>query len=224
MKKKFFLSLFSLSLLADLTGIALENGMLQIIFKPLIVLALIFYFIINTTRGKGKLVFWILFALFFSLAGDILLMFDSDPDFFLAGLSTFLLAHLFYIIFFYQVGRREGIRPRGMLFVTVAVYYASLIYLLYSRLNDMKLPVVLYGLVISTMFLLALHMYFIRNKVAGEMMLAGAALFVISDSLLAINKFYSAFSLAGILIMLTYAGAQLYLVLGASRYINVKEK
>jgi uncharacterized membrane protein YhhN len=51
-------------------------------------------------------------------------------------------------------------------------------------------------------------------------MMLGAVLFVVSDSLLAINKFYSSFELAGVLIMLTYGMAQLLIVTGAINYIR----
>jgi uncharacterized membrane protein YhhN len=82
----------------------------------------------------------------------------------------------------------------------------------------MKIPVLVYGIVISVMFLLALHMLFIKNKEAGKLMMFGALLFIASDSILAINKFYESFEYAGIAIMLTYGIAQLLITLGAVRY------
>ena len=88
----------------------------------------------------------------------------------------------------------------------------------------MKIPVLVYGIVISIMFLLALHMLFVRNKEAGKLMMLGALLFVASDSILAINKFYSSFEYAGIAIMLTYGIAQLLITLGAVRYITTSKQ
>ena len=104
--------------------------------------------------------------------------------------------------------------------VVVVIYYAVLINWLSPYLADMKIPVMMYGIVISFMFMLAMHMLVIKNKTAGKWMMPGALLFVISDSLLAINKFYLSFDGAGILIMLTYGMAQLFIVEGASRYIR----
>jgi len=78
----------------------------------------------------------------------------------------------------------------------------------------------IYGIVICFMLLLAMHMAFMRKKQGGGWMTAGAFLFVISDSLLAINKFYSSFEGAGLLIMLTYGLAQLFITEGAIRYIR----
>jgi len=51
-------------------------------------------------------------------------------------------------------------------------------------------------------------------------MVAGAVLFIMSDSILAINKFYQSFEVAGLGIMLTYGMAQLFIVEGAARYIT----
>jgi uncharacterized membrane protein YhhN len=68
--------------------------------------------------------------------------------------------------------------------------------------------------------MLAMHMLYIRNRKAGLLMMIGALLFVISDSVLAVNKFYSEFNGAGIVIMLTYGIAQLMITEGAISYVS----
>jgi uncharacterized membrane protein YhhN len=73
------------------------------------------------------------------------------------------------------------------------------------------------------MFMLAMHMLYIRNKMPGRWMMIGALLFVISDSILAINKFYQSFEMANILIMLSYGFAQFYIVKGAAYYSSLVE-
>jgi uncharacterized membrane protein YhhN len=87
----------------------------------------------------------------------------------------------------------------------------------------MKIPVVVYGFVISLMLFFALHMLFISKRSAGRSMALGAILFVISDSLLAFNKFYQQFAYAGVLIILSYGLAQYYIVKGAVNYIKQKD-
>ena len=52
------------------------------------------------------------------------------------------------------------------------------------------------------------------NKKAAVYYLLGATAFVLSDSLLAVNKFYQPFAYAGIFIMLTYCAAQYFIVRG----------
>ena len=166
---------------------------------------------------------WILAALFFSWAGDGLLLFEEkDKLFFLAGLSAFLLAHVFYIIFFHTVRVRENIKANGWLLLIVVLYYALLMWVLSPWLGDMKIPVRIYGIVISFMFMLAMHLLELKNKIAGRYMMGGALLFIVSDSLLAINKFYQEFEGAGIAIMLTYGVAQFLITVGAIRYIRGK--
>ncbi|MBL7710080.1 MAG: lysoplasmalogenase, partial [Chitinophagaceae bacterium] len=166
---------------------------------------------------------WIIAALVFSWLGDVLLMFQQEqPIFFLLGLSAFLIAHIFYIIFFHQVRINEQVKSRWWLVAIVVVYYAVLVAVLYPKLGDMKVPVPVYGIVISFMLLLALHMLYIKNSKAGQLMMAGAVLFILSDSVLAINKFYQPFEAAGLVIMLTYGMAQLLITKGAIAYIHSK--
>ena len=221
MKRQYWLIAFLLVLAADIIGIQINNEILQYISKPLIIPVLIGYFLSQTGIVASSLKRWIIAALFFSWSGDVLLMFQpKDEIFFLLGLSSFLLAHIFYIIFFHHVRVREGIKSNPWLLLVVTVYYITLIVWLSPYLGEMKLPVRIYGIVISFMFMLATHMLFIKNKWAGQWMMTGALLFVMSDSVLASNKFYQPFELAGVLIMLTYGFAQLFIVEGAIKYIR----
>jgi uncharacterized membrane protein YhhN len=197
-----------------------SDYLLQHASKPLLMPLLAGYFL-SEAKHKHSLSRWILAALFFSWAGDVLLMFqEKDSLFFMLGLSAFLLAHVFYIVFFLGIKNREQVKLRPLLLVIVVVYYAGLIYLLYPKLANMQMPVMVYGVVISAMFMLAMHMLYINNKKAGRWMMMGALLFVASDSVLAVNKFYQPFDGAGIIIMLTYGLAQLFIVKGAVEYIG----
>lgn len=223
MKKSFWLILFLAVLAANLADRQFNNGQLEYYFKPLFIAVLAVYFISQTNKIVTSLKKWILLALFFSWAGDVLLMFEpKDKIFFLLGLSSFLLAHIFYIVFFHFVRVREKIKGNPWLLLVVVIYYAMLINLLSPYLADMKIPVLVYGIVISFMFMLAMHMLFIKNKTPGKWMMFGALLFVISDSVLAINKFYQSFEAAGVIIMLTYGLAQLFIVEGAIKYLRGK--
>ena len=223
--KKILLIGFAVALITDLIGIYLKNDILVYVAKPLIVITLIFYFLSATWKFENGLMKIIAMALTFSWLGDVVLMFDSfNKNVFLIGLLAFLFAHLVYIRFFSLVRMEEKIKLKPGLILLVVVYYSGLIYLLFNDLHDMKIPVLVYGIVISIMFLLALHMLFIKNKEAGRLMMLGALLFIFSDSILAINKFYEPFEYAGIAIMLTYGIAQLLITLGAVRYITSTSK
>lgn len=228
MRSPYWIIIFLALLATDI--IAVQTGLqwLEKIVKPLLIPVLIFYFLSETRKREGiplagKFKTWVLLALFFSWAGDVLLLFqDKDAVFFLAGLASFLLAHIFYIVFFHTVRIAENVKSYPIFLVILVVYYGGLIWWLDPYLGDMKLPVRIYGIVISFMCMLALHMLFIPNKLAGRCMMLGALLFVISDTVLAINKFYQPFDLSGLVIMLTYGFAQLLIVTGAIYYIRNK--
>jgi uncharacterized membrane protein YhhN len=101
--------------------------------------------------------------------------------------------------------------------IAVIAYLVEFIYILWPTLGPMRIPVLIYGVTISTMLSAALWQYQkLENKTALYFII-GATLFVTSDSLLALNMFKENFSMAGILIMSTYILAQLFIVLGAIR-------
>lgn len=221
MKKNLWIILFAAVLIGDMVGIQLSNEELQYFFKPLIIPALVGYFYSHTKTLLTGIVKWIFAALFFSWAGDILLMFvDKNQDFFLAGLISFLVAHILYSLSFYKVIRNENVRIRWWILMLVTVSYLLLMIWLSPYLGEMKWPVRIYGFVICTMFLLAAHLSFIKFRSAGTLVRYGALLFLISDFLIATNKFYQSFDLIGFSIMLTYGLAQLLIVMGASYYLR----
>ena len=166
-----------------------------------------------------------LLALAFSWLGDVLLMFELiHGSFFIFGLTAFLVAHIFYIVLFDQVRVKEKIRQSLLPLLPIAIYYILLMSLLQPYLGNMQKPVSVYGLVISIMLSFAVDLWRSKDLVASFFVILGALLFISSDSLLAINKFYSSFEFAGILIMLTYGTAQLFITLGTVRYISSASK
>ena len=221
MKKTIWIILFGLVLLIDLVAVYLNDEPLQFITKPLLMPLLAIYLLLQTSSATSGLKAWIFLALFFSWVGDILLLFDErGPNFFLFGLSAFLVAQVFYIVFFHNIRMREYIRGNALLLLLVIVYYSILISVLSPYLGNMKLPVRIYGVVLSFMVMLALHTTLGKNKKAALWMTMGAILFVASDSTLAVNKFFSSFDYAGLIVMLTYGLAQLFITEGAVKYIN----
>jgi uncharacterized membrane protein YhhN len=221
MSKRYRITIFFIILVADLVAVQGQYKIAEYFFKPLIVIWLMAWFVLQLRYIRNRLKKWIIFALFFSWLGDVLLMFHlEDPLFFLLGLSSFLVSHIFYILFFHFIRVKEMVKSRWYLVLIVALYYAIVIAILSPHLGEMKLPVRMYAIVISFMFLLAMHMLYIKNRAIGLWMMAGGLLFVVSDSLLAFNKFYQPFEMAGFYVMSTYGLAQLFLTEGAIRYIS----
>ncbi len=192
--------------------------------KPLLLLSLIAWFIKSTHHITGNFKQMILAALCLSLAGDVWLIFEkSNPSFFIFGLICFLAAHVFYALAFNRIRSDTAVAIKWWLAIFVAAFYFSLIYILFPHLGDMKIPVLIYGVVISIMLFVAIHFFFVK-KPGSVFIVAGALLFITSDSLLAINKFYSPFLNASSYIMLTYAFAQYYIVKGVIQYLDAENK
>jgi uncharacterized membrane protein YhhN len=222
MNRTLWLVLFFVITAADIFAIATDNDDLRWLTKPFIILLLIGYLVSSLTLVKSKVHKWVIAALVFSWGGDVLLMLEpQNSSFFIYGLVSFLIAHICYIDFFQVVKRKEKIKTNWLFVFLVLIYYVGLIVLLFSHLGELKVPVIIYGAVISTMLALALHMPAMKYKTAGMNMIIGAALFIVSDSVLAINKFYKPFEGAGVVIMFTYAFAQLLIVAGVIKYIRV---
>jgi len=225
MNKKFWIIVYFFVLAADLFFVYTDNETLRYIIKPLLMPLLIFLFISLTASFTSPLKKWIILALLFSWTGDVLLMFEStNSNFFIFGLVAFLIAHIFYILFYESIIRKEGFRKNYWWFIPVIIYYIALIYILSPDLGDMTWPVRIYGIVICYMLIQALQAGRIKDPGAATLMIGGAVLFISSDSILAINKFYEPFEFAGIAIMLTYGIAQLLITLGAIRYITSAPK
>jgi uncharacterized membrane protein YhhN len=220
MNKKIWITLYSVVLLVHLIGIGLESEVLARLTKPHLMIILGF-FMWEQTRGiKNRLITVFIAALFFSWCGDLLLMNTVTPVFFLYGLGAFLIAQLLYSFFFFRVMQKEKIKFSWLLFFPVLIYYCVLISWLAPQLGALKTPVIIYGAIISTMLLLALHMLYMPAVRSGRLFIVGATLFVVSDSALAIDKFSSPFSSAGLIIMITYGLAQLFLTAGALQYVQ----
>lgn len=220
MKKAIWITLYIIFVVVDLYAIYSGNENIRYFSKPLLMLLLVAYFIFST-KVFSSLKKWMVAALLFSWAGDVLLMFESsNANFFIFGLVAFLLAHILYIVLFDQIRVKEKFKQSLIPLLPIAVYYFLLISLLQPNLGEMQKPVRIYGLVISIMLSFAIDLWRLRDKVTSFLIIFGALLFITSDSLLAINKFYKQFEYAGIAVMSTYSLAQLLITLGVTRYIS----
>jgi uncharacterized membrane protein YhhN len=186
---------------------------LEYALKPLILLQLGWAVYHNATEMHPTAKKLLLTALFFSWIGDVSLMFKGG---FLIGLGAFLLAHLAYIALF----ARDTPRFQTRFIVAslgIAAYSMGLFSYLRPHLGGLQLPVLAYSMVIMTMLLYALH----RQEQNFNWILIGAVLFVLSDSILAVNKFATPVPAGGIWVMLTYALGQFFLCKGSLKGVEV---
>ncbi|MEO6346289.1 MAG: lysoplasmalogenase [Aquaticitalea sp.] len=213
-KEKTFSIVFFIILIIELICGSTDSLLqLHYITKPSIVLSLLVFFWMESRSILKSIRNLTLLALGFSLLGDVFLMFvDHSPKYFMFGLVAFLLAHIMYILVFLK---HRNPKKRPLLFLVFLLIYASGLFLLLKNgLGEMLVPVLIYMLVILAM---AMTTFLREGKVSKTnyaFVTLGAILFLVSDSLLAINKFYESFEIANILIMLTYGLAQYFIVFG----------
>lgn len=191
--------------------------------KPFLMPILLFVVALSETF-KTKIL--LLFALIFSWIGDVILLFaEKEAVYFILGLLSFLLAHLFYIFLFYKqknVSPKQQFNLKTKLGIgSILVYFLIMTFTLVPKLGELKIPVLVYASVISIMLLIALIGNAIWKPIPYSAVLSGAIFFVISDSLLAFNKFHSPIQFASFLIMFTYIIAQFSIVWGVL-YLNQK--
>lgn len=225
MNKKSWITLYLIVLASDLIAVYAGNETTRYITKTLLMPLLIAFFVVNTRNISSSLRKWIVLALAFSWAGDVLLMFESlNGSFFIFGLAAFLVAHIFYIILFDQIRVKERVRQSLLPLLPLAIYYFLLISLLQPHLDEMQKPVSIYGLIICIMLSFGIDLWRIKDRQVSFYIILGALFFVVSDSILAINKFYRHFEYAGIAIMFTYGIAQLFITLGTAKYVSSASK
>lgn len=214
--KKFFLICFLIFSATELLAILLQLDILEKICKPGIMATLIaYYFQASDSRSQS-----VLLAMVLSLAGDVLLMFQSSSNaMFIYGVAAFLVSHVFYILSYRQhtekseSGGLQGIQRARFAF-PIVLAGTGLIVVLYPFLGDLKIPVILYALVLILMVINALFRYGHTNTKSFWLVFCGALLFMVSDSILAINKFFEPVPHSIFWIMLTYSTAQFLIVKG----------
>lgn len=153
----------------------------------------------------------IVIGLVFSLGGDIFLMLPEDR--FLAGLISFLLAHVAYIVAFVSAtGFHLALVALGLLLL----YGVSLFQQLWPGLGRMKVPAFIYMLAILVMAWQAIGLWQ-ATGLSGHMLAAiGALFFILSDSILAYNRFRRPFAAARPIILGTYYFAQWLIALSVA--------
>lgn len=215
---------YLITMVLEIAAIIMSNSTLHFIAKPLLmpILAVVFYqyarLSFNSLHKK------IFIALFFSWLGDVFLMFVFKHElFFLAGLGSFLVAHIIYIIAFRAITLKEikAILPqKWWLLLPLVAYFILLVSSFFSLVPmDMKAPVAVYSFTIAVMVVMAINRYGRVNDKSFSMVLGGALLFMFSDSIIAVNKFsfHDQMSYAGVAIMLLYCVGQLYIVKGIAK-------
>lgn len=173
------------------------------LFKPLTVVLIILVALRADSPAPAAYKSLIVVGLLFSLAGDVFLMLPRDR--FVQGLASFLVAHVCYAAAFTADGGRAVSVWAG---AALLAYGALMLGLLWPRLGRLRGPVAAYVLVILLMAWQAANRYLNAGPAGSGLAAAGAWLFVVSDSLLAWNRFRGGFRAAQGSVLGTYFAAQ----------------
>lgn len=213
------LFLFAALLFAALEAFALRTNQprLEYLAKPAVMVCLFLW--LWTSVGLAGALPWFGIGILLSLVGDVLLMISLDRMF-LPGLVAFLLAHVAYIVGFNTP--LPALSAWGlMLAVFVGIGGARIIRRILTALTgegqtSLRLPIALYGAVISLMLLSALLKLSDAswNASAALLVALGAFLFYLSDIILAWVKFIAPIHNGRIYNILTYHLGQIALIAG----------
>ena len=204
--------------------------------KPLLMPTLIILFMLNGQKHWPIERICSILALIFSCLGDISLL-KHREHLFMYGLVSFLTAHVSYIILFlaqiyYQRGGAIRFnRVPSMLASSIPfiAYIAFILYILYPRLtapseksSSLLIPVVLYTIIIVAMA----YVSYLRspNSPGYWIVFIGALVFILSDSILAYDKFVKPLSIRGLHVMTTYGIAQYLITVGTLKATSKTSK
>ncbi|WP_439564333.1 lysoplasmalogenase [Microcella sp.] len=173
--------------------------------KPLLMPALLVALVLALPDRRSPLLLWGGLALVFSWLGDVLLQNPGDVGF-LLGMGAFGLAHLAYIALY--IGPLRTRRVPGWAVSLGVVWWSTMVAVLAFWLGGLLVPVAVYGLVLGAAAVCAIAT---RPLVA-----VGAVVFLVSDTLLAFDRFLPGFSVLelDLAIMLAYCLGQGLIIAG----------
>lgn len=196
-------ALFFIVAIAQIWAIISGNDILRIYTKPLLLTLVAVVYLVSVIKPN----FWYVLGMFFCFIGDVLLMFNGS-DFFMFGIAAFLLAHIVYIKI------TSGFLPSHLTFKIISsafpfvIFFGVLMFLVYPNLEQMLIPVAAYGITISTFGSVTFLNYRSEKSTENLWLFIGAILFILSDSLIGLDKFYQSNEIYSVAIMVTYILAQ----------------
>ena len=224
--KRFGFVFFGLLAITDIIFLALEHNSYRYYTKPFllpVLLLTIFGHSVGQSHPVSKKLLFV--ALVAGTAGDVfLLRSDKFPQYFTYGIAAFLLMQLVYCIYFFRMQslKKDFLLIQGFVALLMAGYSFTLVGSLYKYLGDLRIPVIIYAVVISLMFFAATNIFHSKraNKLAVNFFIPGAGMLVLSDSILALNKFYLKDDLFNVSVMVTYVLGQLFLAIGFTKHLK----
>jgi uncharacterized membrane protein YhhN len=219
-RNTYLLGGYAVLVLVYLIGLYVFPPQVQLALKSLLIPVLIVLVAVSIVHLKLLL----LGTLYASWIGDIVISYADIGDiYFLGGIFAFFVAQVGYIFLFknsiriHPQNRGYHVSAWTAQFIALGVFLV----LLLPKLGYLTVPILVYAAAISLMLVLAIKGWAHWPIDAANWVVAGAASFVVSDLLLALNRFYTPIPHAQLGVMATYAFAQGALVYGL---IKVEER
>lgn len=219
MKKKLFHLLFIVIVVAELVGEYLQSSSIIYIVKPLLMIWIGAYFLAHSKNIDKTVVKRAGFGFLFSLIGDVFMMFSVEFLYFALGIGSFLVAQVFYAFLFLRTINISGKKPflkKKPVWLILYIAFGLIVYtLLFTHLDAvLKVAIFIYMVAILIMSSMALNRYGNGHPISFSLVFSGSLLFVVSDSMIAINRFLHAIPFDSLLIMTTYIAAQFLIMKG----------
>lgn len=222
-----FVRFYGVLTLCHLAILYLEMHTLHLIVKPMFMPVLMLMLHRHVKNRSDRFYRLMQFGLLLSWFGDIALMLDRDnPMYFIAGLSFFLIAHVGYTAAFvksirdsaapFSWGKAAGVTAAFGIFT--GVFFSQM----KDGLGEMFIPVLAYTVVITVMGITSALRHGHARPSDFNLILIGAILFILSDCVIAWNKFVVDFAHDQVLNMSLYLSGQFLLAYGTVRYLEAR--
>ena len=196
----------------DWWAVAVRGRRREWVLKPLVLVLLA---VAASAMGASESTagWWLLAALGLSLAGDVALLSDSEPRF-IVGLGSFLAAHVAFVVAFFHLGMpRADLGLVGLALVVTMVAVVGRRVVPAARAEG---GAVLAGAVAAYMGVIGAMV--VAAWATGHLLVAlGATVFMVSDAVLALDRFVRARRFGPLTVMVTYHLGQVLIVLGVLR-------
>lgn len=197
MKRASLITLVALAIVSvlELSAVAVDNTVLEHLTKPLLLPLLMLFVLVEVGWNADPSIKFLIIGQFFSFLGDVALMLDGDLWFAL-GIAMFLITHIFYIIGFFKLGARQGLRDRRWVLFAYPLFWLAANAALWPGLGPLRIPIIVYSAFLVAMAMCSMSL--------GTLFGIGGALFMVSDLLIGETVAYGAFPASGVIIMFTY--------------------
>ncbi len=223
--KKYF---FWLTALAQIIAILFDIELLDRVSKSVLMFSLLVYFWDQTEEHKDtKWARFTTLAIVFTWIGDIMFMlYIKNFLFFFVGISTYIAAHIFFLLAFSKASYSGKLKFNFSLVPLLAIGHIILMaYLILPYLDGViQVPIALYAF--STLALVVFAWYR-KSQTKSDSFIwvfLGVVLIVISDSVLAINRFSNTIPYAQYVTTTCFIVAHWFIITGLIRHFKPVEK